>query len=62
MSINSRGDEEFVKMPPSEDDPLLQRNRVQKKFILVQLYEDKLKPRVPTCSDSSSDGDDETLT
>lgn len=47
MSINSRGDEEFVKMPPSEEEPLLTRaGQKPRKFILMELYEQKLKPRV----------------
>ena len=48
MSINSRNDEEFIKMPPTEDEPLLGG---PKKSFFADLYDRKVKPRVRThCS------------
>lgn len=46
MSINSRTDEEFTKMPPTEDEPLIKRHREERKSYLAELYERKVKPRV----------------
>lgn len=44
MSINSVQDEEFTKMPPSEEEPLIKRTAKPNYF--RALYEQKVKPRV----------------